>query len=64
MSDWNEQAAPNNNLNSATIRGSKLVGKEGLQASEKTNEVTNELSTEGKDPEFLNKHLLSRQPGM
>ncbi len=26
MADWNEQAAPNNNLPSKTIRTSKLVG--------------------------------------
>ncbi|HYK74441.1 MAG TPA: hypothetical protein VEV44_15200 [Pseudoneobacillus sp.] len=64
MSDWNEQAAANNNLNSVTIKSSKLVGKEGLQTSETTPNVSNDVSSEGKDAEFLNKHLLSRQPGM
>ncbi|WP_442599857.1 hypothetical protein [Neobacillus sp. D3-1R] len=64
MSDWNEQAAANNNLNSATIKSSKLVGKEGVTASVDTSEVSTEMPTEGKDAEYLQKHLLSRQPGM
>jgi hypothetical protein len=61
MSDWNEQAAPNNNLSSATIRKSKLVGEEGLQKRETANEVSNVLAPDNKD---LTEHLLSRQPGM
>lgn len=28
MSDWNEQAAPNNNLSSTTIRTSKIAGRQ------------------------------------
>lgn len=34
MADWNEQAAPNNNLPSKTIRTSKLVKSEKQQMSE------------------------------
>jgi hypothetical protein len=65
MSDWNEQAAPNNNIPSETIRTSKLVGsKEGLQASVNNSENVSDLSTKDKDGEDLAKHLLSRQPGM
>jgi hypothetical protein len=65
MSDWNEQAAPNNNIPSETIRTSKLVGsKEGLQASARNSESVSDLSTKEKDGEDLAKHLLSRQPGM
>jgi hypothetical protein len=65
MSDWNEQAAPNNNIPSETIRTSKLVGsKEGLQSSVNNSENVSELSTKDKDGEDLAKHLLSRQPGM
>jgi hypothetical protein len=65
MSDWNEQAAPNNNIPSETIRTSKLVGsKEGLQSSVNNSENVSELSTIDKDGEDLAKHLLSRQPGM
>lgn len=65
MSDWNEQAAPNNNIPSETIRTSKLVGsKEGLQASVNNSENGSDLSTKDKDGEDLAKHLLSRQPGM
>jgi hypothetical protein len=65
MSDWNEQAAPNNNIPSETIRTSKLVGsKEGLQSSVNNSENVSELSTKHKDGEDLAKHLLSRQPGM
>jgi hypothetical protein len=66
MSDWNEQAAPNNNTPSETIRTSKLIGKEGLQASSNVNnsEGVTEVSSTDKDREDLAKHLLSRQPGM
>lgn len=65
MSDWNEQAAPNNNTPSETIRNSKLVGgKEGLQASVNDSEGLTEISNTDKDREDLAKHLLSRQPGM
>jgi hypothetical protein len=62
MSDWNEQAAPNNNLNPATILNSKLVGKEGLNAE--TSKVSMELPTVSKDGDELDTHLKSRQPGM
>jgi hypothetical protein len=65
LSDWNEQAAPNNNNPSETIRTSKLVGsKEGLQSSMNNSENVSELSIKDKDGEDLAKHLLSRQPGM
>jgi hypothetical protein len=66
MSDWNEQAAPNNNTPSDTIRTSKLIGKEGLQASSNVNnsEGVTEMTSTDKDREDLAKHLLSRQPGM
>ncbi|CAG9607561.1 hypothetical protein [Pseudoneobacillus rhizosphaerae] len=66
MSDWNEQAAPNNNTPSETIRTSKLIGKEGLQASSNVSnsEAVNEMSSTDNNSEDLTKHLLSRQPGM
>jgi hypothetical protein len=58
MNDWNEQGAPNNNLTSATIRTSKLVGKEGLHSNESVE------TGEGKKDDKLEKQLLRRQPGM
>lgn len=67
MSDWNEQAAPNNNTPSETIRTSKLVGsKERSQStgSVNDNESLTEISSTDNDREDLAKHLLSRQPGM
>jgi hypothetical protein len=66
MSDWNEQAAPNNNTPSETIRTSKLIGKEGLQASSNVSngEGVTEMSSTDNNSEDLTKHLLSRQPGM
>jgi hypothetical protein len=65
MSDWNEQAAPNNNTPSETVRTSNLVGgKAGLQSSVNNNEGLTEVSSTDKDREDLAKHLLSRQPGM
>jgi hypothetical protein len=67
MSDWNEQAAPNNNTPSETIRTSKLIGKEGLQASSNVNnnsEEVTEMSSTDNNRGDLTKHLLSRQPGM
>ena len=60
MSDWNEQAAANNNLSSATIRTSKLVGKEGIRSEESSAELTNG----GKKDDVVEKQLLRRQPGM
>jgi hypothetical protein len=57
MGDWNEQAAPNNNLTSATIGTSKLVGKEGIKSS------SNQTS-EVKGDDVVEKQLLRRQPGM
>jgi hypothetical protein len=60
MSDWNEQSAPNNNLNPATIRTSKLVGKKGLQE----HEFSEELSDGGERDDVIQKQLKNRQPGM
>jgi hypothetical protein len=60
MNDWNEQGAPNNNLTSATIQTSKLVGKEGLQSEGK--EESQNLPN--KKDDIVEKQLLRRQPGM
>ena len=60
MNDWNEQGAPNNNLSSATIRTSKLIGKQGLQSSE----ISPGQTGEGKGDKIVEKQLLRRQPGM
>ena len=43
MSDWNEQAAPNNNLNSGIIKTSKLVHNQ----KGKDHEFSEELSDGG-----------------
>lgn len=58
MSDWNEQAAPNNNLSPKTIRTSKLVGKNN------TPEFSEELADGGERDDIINKQLKSHQPGM
>jgi hypothetical protein len=60
MSDWNEQGAPNNNLPAATIRTSKLVGKEGIQSKE----FSEELSDGGERNEIISKQWKQRQPRM
>jgi hypothetical protein len=60
MSDWNEQGAPNNNLNPVTLRSSKIVGKKGL----KEHAFSEELSDGGERDDLIEKQLKSRQPGM
>lgn len=60
MSDWNEQAAPNNNLSPKTIRTSKLVG----QKSPNSHEFSEELADGGERDDLINKQLKSHQPGM
>ncbi|CAM3892451.1 hypothetical protein [Mesobacillus zeae] len=60
MNDWNEQGAPNNNLDQTTIRTSKLVGKEGLKGQG----FTEELSDGGERDKAVQKQLKRRQPGM
>jgi hypothetical protein len=62
MSDWNEQGAPNNNLQSETIQTSKLVGKKGQGA--KDHEFSEELSAGGERDDALKKQLKRRQPSM
>jgi hypothetical protein len=62
MSDWNEQGAPNNNLQSETIQTSKLVGKKG-QAT-KDHEFSEELSDGGERDDAIRKQLKRRQPSM
>ena len=59
MGDWNEQSAPNNNLSAATIRTSKMVGKEGRQSEE----FSEELSDGGERNEIISKQLKQRKPG-
>lgn len=61
MSDWNEQAAPNNNLQSETIQNSRLVGKKGLT---QYHEFSEELSDGGERDKAIEKQLKRRQPGM
>ena len=60
MTDWNEQGAPNNNLSSATIRTSKLIGKQGLESKQSSSGQTGEE----KGDNLVEKQLLRRQPGM
>ncbi|MGG7618380.1 hypothetical protein [Bacillus coreaensis] len=60
MSDWNEQAAPNNNLSPKTIRTSKLVGQKGAD----THTFSEELADGGERDDLINKQLKSHQPGM
>jgi hypothetical protein len=66
MSDWNEQAAPNNNNPSQTIRNSKFVGNEARKAegTMKDSGGVTELVNKDMDSDDLNNHLLNRQPGM
>jgi hypothetical protein len=47
MSDWNQQAAPNNNLSPKTIRTSKFVGKQDQH------EFSEELSDGGERNEMI-----------
>lgn len=61
MSDWNEQAAPNNNLPSETIQNSKLVGKNGLPQN---HEFSEELTDGGERDQAIEEQLKRRQPGM
>jgi hypothetical protein len=59
MSDWNEQSAPNNNLQSETVQTSKLVAKKAQAAKD------HEFSAGGKrDGDALRKQLKRRQPSM
>lgn len=51
MSDWNQQAAPNNNLSPKTIRTSKFVGKNGDQ------EFSEELSDGGERDQVIQKQV-------
>jgi hypothetical protein len=60
MGDWNEQSAPNNNLSAATIRTSKMVGKEGIHSEE----FSEELSDGGERNEIISKQLKQSQNGM
>ncbi|MBM4763472.1 hypothetical protein [Bacillus sp. B15-48] len=60
MGEWNEQAAPNNNLKANTIRTSKLIGKNGVQE----HEFSEELSDGGDRDEGIKRQLKNRQPGM
>lgn len=62
MSDWNEQGAPNNNLQSETIQTSKLVGKKGLSSQD--HEFSEELSDGGERDDAIKKQLKRRQPSM
>lgn len=58
MAEWNEQSAPNNNLQAATIRTSRLVGKEGAQSIE----FSEDLSDGGERNEIIDKQLKQRYP--
>ena len=60
MAKWNEESAPNNNLTPVTIASSKLVGKDGLQE----HEFSEELADGGERDKAIEKQLLQHQPGM
>ncbi|MEH7119587.1 hypothetical protein V7128_19535 [Neobacillus vireti] len=47
MSDWNEQAAPNNNLAPKTLKTGEFVGKEAAH------EFSEELSDGGERDQFI-----------
>ncbi len=57
MGDWNEQAAPNNNLTAGTIQTSKLVGKKGIG----NHEFSEELSDGGERDEIIKKQVKNRK---
>jgi hypothetical protein len=61
MSDWNEQAAPNNNLNPDTLRKNKNVVK---STAVNETQASMEMPTIQKNSEELDAYLKSRQPGM
>jgi len=61
VADWNHQGAPNNNLQSETIRTSTLVGKKGLKNE---HEFSEELSDGGERDQAIEKQLKRRQPSM
>lgn len=56
MGDWNEQAAPNNNLTAGTIQTSKLVGKKGIAS----HEFSEELSDGGERDEIIKKQRKNK----
>lgn len=56
MKDWNEQAAPNNNLSSETISTSRLVGKKGNNQ----HEFSEELSDGGERNEVIEKQVRNQ----
>lgn len=60
MGKWNEQGAPNNNLSAETISGSKLVGKNGKQE----HEFSEELADGGERDKAIDRQLKAHQPGM
>lgn len=57
MGDWNEQAAPNNNLTAGTIQTSKLVGKKGIA----NHEFSEELSDGGERDENIKRQMKKRK---
>lgn len=60
MAEWNEESAPNNNLPAGTIASSKLMGKEGLQL----HEFSEELADGGERDKAIVNQLKKHQPGM
>ena len=60
MADWNEQSAPNNNLQSETLKSSRIIGEKGLS----NQGFTEELSDGGERDKVIEKQLKRRQPGM
>ncbi len=56
MANWNQQAAPNNNLSSTTIKTSNLIGnKEGEHP------FTEELSDGGERDQFIKHQVKSKK---
>lgn len=60
MGKWNEESAPNNNLSAETIASSKLVGKQGPDAYE----FSEELADGGERDKTIEKQLEEHEPGM
>ena len=58
MGKWNEQSAPNNNINSKTIRTSNLVGKEAEAL------FSEELSDGGERDQNIKRQVRNHQKDM
>lgn len=55
MTDWNKQAAPNNNLSAKTIRSSKLLGEQD------EHEFSEELSDNGERNQIIQQNSIKNR---